>query len=173
MKMVTAFEGRGHLPAVTGDDRSPRPAPLGRRAAAVLVAVIALAGCSSDSGSDATASVAAGSSGPSAASSSAKYPDVQKVEATAEDSGTYSFAVTISSPYDTPQRYADGWRVVGRDGTVYGEMTLGHDHASEQPFTRTQNGVEIPDGVDAVEVEGHDTENGYGGASVTVQIPGR
>ncbi len=147
--------------------------PAGRRAIVALVAVIAVTGCSSDSGSAATASVDSSASRPSAASNSAKYPDVREVEVSAEDSGTYAFSVTISSPYDSPQRYADGWRVVGPDGTVYGEMTLGHDHAAEQPFTRTQTGVEIPDGVDTVEIEGHDTENGYGGGTVTVQVPGR
>jgi hypothetical protein len=50
-------------------------------------------------------------------------------------------------------------------------MTLGHDHAAEQPFTRTQTGVEIPGDVTTVTVEGRDTENGYGGTTRTVQIP--
>jgi hypothetical protein len=60
---------------------------------------------------------------------------------------------------------------VDADGTVYGEHQLGHDHANEQPFTRTQPGVEIPDDVDEVIVEGHDLENGYGGDTMTVPLP--
>lgn len=93
-----------------------------------------------------------------------------EVERTGE---TFSFSVTVSSPYDTPERYADGWRVMGPGGTVYGEHTLAHDHANEQPFTRTQRGVEIPEDVNEVTVEGRDSEHGYGGNTVTVQLPGR
>lgn len=99
-----------------------------------------------------------------------RYPDVIDVEATVSDDGTWSFAVTISSPYDTPERYADGWRVVGPDGDIYGEHLLTHDHAGEQPFTRTQRGVEIPPDVDQVTVEGRDQEYGYGGATVTITL---
>lgn len=66
--------------------------------------------------------------------SAQKFPAV--IDVTAEQTGTtFSFTVTISSPYDSPRRYADGWRVKGQDGTVYGEDTLLHDHADEQPFT--------------------------------------
>lgn len=101
-----------------------------------------------------------------------RYPDVLGVEATPSDDGTWSFAVTISSPYDTPERYADGWRVLGPDGEVYGEHMLMHDHAGEQPFTRTQRGVTIPTGVDEVTVEGRDQEYGYGGATVTITLGG-
>lgn len=99
-----------------------------------------------------------------------RHPDV--VDVTVERTGdTYTFTVTISSPYDTPDRYADGWRILGPDGTVYGEHTLAHDHAGEQPFTRTQTGVRIPDGVTEATVEGHDQRYGYGGATVTVPLP--
>lgn len=56
----------------------------------------------------------------------------------------YAIAVTLSSPYDTPDRYAHGWRVLASDGTELGEHTLAHDHAGEQPCTRTQSGLEIP-----------------------------
>lgn len=99
------------------------------------------------------------------------FPDVVGVEVERSSDDTYDFAVTISSPYDTPERYADGWRIVGPDGTVYGTHQLAHDHAAEQPFTRTQSDVRIPDGVDEVVVEGHDLANGYGGETATVAVP--
>jgi hypothetical protein len=99
-----------------------------------------------------------------------RFPDVVAAEAAYDDGGTWSFAVTISSPYDSPARYADGWRVIGPDGEVYGTHTLTHDHANEQPFTRTQRGVEIPDDVDEVTIEGRDQVNGFGGATVVVQL---
>ncbi len=128
----------------------------------LLFTLVLVAGCSG--GSDSSEPDASAATGQ-------KFPDVVKVEASPEDGGTFAFDVTMSSPYDSPDRYADGWRVVGPDGEVYGEMTLTHDHASEQPFTRTQSGVEIPDGVATVTVEGRDQENGYGGGTQTVDLP--
>lgn len=100
-----------------------------------------------------------------------QFPDVVEVVAERAEDGTFTFDVTMSSPYDTPERYADGWRILGPDEEVLGEMTLDHDHAAEQPFTRTQTGVEIPDGVTSVVVEGRDLENGYGGGTQTVDLP--
>ncbi len=94
--------------------------------------------------------------------SSQQFPDV--IDATATfDGETWTIAATLSSPYDTPERYADSWRVVGPDGTVYGERFLTHDHANEQPFTRQQTGIVIPDDVDVVTIEGRDQQYGWGG----------
>ena len=87
-----------------------------------------------------------------------------------DGSGTWTFDATLSSPYDTPQRYADAWRVVGPDGTVFGIRELTHDHASEQPFTRSQTGIEIPEDVQTVTVEGRDQISGWGGATVEVNL---
>lgn len=99
-----------------------------------------------------------------------KYPDVQEAEL--ERSGdTWSLSVTISSPYDSPERYADGWRVLAPNGDVLGKHELMHDHANEQPFTRTQSGLEIPQDVQEITVEGRDLENGYGGETVTIPVP--
>jgi hypothetical protein len=108
---------------------------------------------------------------PATTEANMRFPDVLAVEITAASDGTYTLNVTMSSPYDTPERYADGWRALTPDGTVLGEKALTHDHASEQPFTRTQTGVEIPAGVTTIVVEGRDTANGYGGKTVEVQVP--
>jgi hypothetical protein len=99
------------------------------------------------------------------------YPDVLAVELRPVGDRVYDVVVTVSSPYDTPERYADGWRVLDPDGVVLGTHTLLHDHAAEQPFTRTQRGLSIPAGVTSVTVEGRDQANGYGGAAVTVDVP--
>lgn len=58
------------------------------------------------------------------------------------------------------------------DGAVYGVNELTHDHASEQPFTRTLSGVQVPAGVGTVLVEGRDQVNGWGGGTQTVELPG-
>ncbi len=99
------------------------------------------------------------------------FPDVLDAVATFDDaSGTWTFSVTLSSPYDTPERYADAWRVLGPDGTEFGVRELAHDHANEQPFTRNLSGVEIPDDVAEVTLEGRDQVNGYGGDTVVVAL---
>jgi hypothetical protein len=99
------------------------------------------------------------------------FPDVVAVEATLEGGDSWSFSVTLSSPYDSPDRYADSWRVVGPDGTVYGERFLTHDHAGEQPFARSQNGIEIPPDVNTVTVEGRDQVSGWGGTTLEYTLP--
>jgi len=98
------------------------------------------------------------------------YPDV--VEATVSDDGTaYNFIVTMSSSYDTPERYADAWRVIGDDGVVYGVLELAHDHAGEQPFTRALTGVVIPATVSAVTIQGRDLAYGWGGETIELSLP--
>jgi len=143
-------------------------------AAALTVPLIALSACGTDeadstSGGDSTRS-SSGESEESGSTADADFPDVIEAELSGEGD-TYSLAVTMSSEYDTPERYADGWRVLDPEGNELGTMELGHDHASEQPFTRSQSDLEIPEGVEMVTIEGHDLENGYGGATVDVDVP--
>ncbi len=102
-----------------------------------------------------------------------KYPDVVGAKVTPRGGDHFDFDVTVSSPYDTPQRYADAFRVVGAKGQVYGERKLLHDHAGEQPFTRDLHGVAIPAGVRRVTVEARDQKYGYGGRKLEVALPGR
>jgi hypothetical protein len=106
-------------------------------------------------------------------SATQRYPDVMAVKAQSRAADTFDFDVTVSSPYDTPHRYADAFRVVGKDSAVYGERRLLHDHAGEQPFTRDLYGVRIPRGVRAVTVQARDQKYGYGGKTVEVALPGR
>ena len=108
-----------------------------------------------------------------AGSSAQKYPDVLDARVQAPGQDTFDFDVTVSSPYDTPQRYADAFHVTGKDGTVFGERTLFHDHAAEQPFTRDLYGVRIPPDVRVVVIQARDSEYGYGGKTVEVALPGR
>lgn len=98
------------------------------------------------------------------------YPEVVDVSVSG-DGSSYSFVVTMSSPYDSPERYADAWRVIGDDGQVYGVRELLHDHANEQPFTRSLEGVEIPEGVASVTIQGRDQVYGWGGEVVEVSLP--
>jgi hypothetical protein len=100
-----------------------------------------------------------------------QFPDVLAVELRPTSDRVFDVDVTLSSPYDTPQRYADGWRVLDADGVVLGTHTLMHDHAAEQPFTRTQRDLLISVGTDEITVQGRDQANGFGGLSLTVSVP--
>ena len=83
-----------------------------------------------------------------------KHPDILAAKVRSTSDRTFDFDVTVSSPYDTPQRYADAFRVMGKDGEVHGERTLFHDHATEQPFTRDLYNVKIPREVRMVVIQG-------------------
>lgn len=100
-----------------------------------------------------------------------EIPEVVDVEVTPDDDGTHRFDVTISSPYDRPEKYADAWRIVGPDGTVYGLRELAHDHAAEQPFTRSLDGVAIPAGVGTVVVQARDLVDGWSDRTLEVEVP--
>jgi len=102
-----------------------------------------------------------------------KYPDVVDVRIHARGGDRFDFDVTLSSPYDTPQRYADAFRVMSVKGVVFGERKLWHDHRDEQPFTRDLYGVQIKPGVRTLIVQGRDQKFGYGGKTMTVELPGR
>ncbi len=119
------------------------------------------------------AACAVGASAQSSETSSQRHPDVVSATVAARDAATFDFAVTVSSPYDTPQRYADAFRVLADDGTVFGERKLLHDHASEQPFTRELHGITIPRGVRTVVIQARDQQHGYGGRTVELALPGR
>ena len=134
----------------------------------IVVAIVTVASCGGDDSmpaptapSEPVTSIAEGDS---------LFPDVLAVTPAESDDGSWTFDVTISSPYDTPQRYADAWRVLAPDGTQLGIRELLHDHAGEQPFTRSLSGVMIPTDITEVTVEGRDQLNGWGGATVTLAL---
>lgn len=102
-----------------------------------------------------------------------QYPDVVAAQVHARGPNTFDFDVTISSPYDSGQRYADAFHVMRKDGTVYGERKLLHDHANEQPFTRDLHGVVIPAGIGGVVIQAKDLKYGYGGKTLEVALPER
>ncbi len=100
-----------------------------------------------------------------------EFPEITRVEALADSDGKWTIKVTVSSPYDSPEQYADAWRVLDEDGNELGIRELAHDHASEQPFTRELEGVEIPEGVKKITVEGRDSVNGWGGQTFLYALP--
>jgi len=136
----------------------------------LVVAATVVAGCSADDDDGESGTVRSAASPVAESSAVQRYPDIVDAAATSID-GEWRFDVTVSSPYDSPERYADAWRIVGPDGTIYGVRELAHDHASEQPFTRSLGGVSIPDDVADVTIEGRDRRYGWGGATIVVALP--
>lgn len=133
-----------------------------RRIAPFVLLAALLVGCAA-----APVDQPAAPSAPPTSGSDQRFPDIVDAEVSRDES-RYSFEVTVSSPYDTAQRYADAFRVRSADGTVFGVRELAHPHGGV--FTRTLSGVAIPPRVDAVVVEGRDRVNGWGGNTVTVQL---
>jgi hypothetical protein len=96
--------------------------------------------------------------------------DVVKVEAVGQGDGTWRFIVSVRHGDTGWDHYANKWDVVAPDGAVLGTRVLLHPHESEQPFTRSLGGVNIPAQVTQVTLRAHDSEHGYGGAEVTVDV---
>lgn len=155
----------------------PPDSAIARKCLVAIAALVALAATGCGSATGATVSNAGGDAASEivprepATRSDGLFPDVVGASATQAPDGSWTFNVTLSSPYDSPERYADAWRVVGPDGAVYGERILAHDHASEQPFTRSQSGIMVPDSAATVTIEGRDQVNGWGGGAFSFTLP--
>jgi len=102
--------------------------------------------------------------------------DVTYVRAVQTDD-TWTFHVTVQHPDTGWEDYADGWDVVLPDDIVvrpdedspFTRLLL-HPHVDEQPFTRSQSGIRIPNGVTQVTVRAHDIVDGFGGREVIVDL---
>ena len=83
----------------------------------------------------------------------------------------YQFEVTISSPDEGCQQYADWWEVLTEDGDLIYRRVLLHSHVGEQPFTRSGGPVAV-DAATSVIIRVHMHPDGYGGQAMkgSVQI---
>lgn len=95
-----------------------------------------------------------------ATAAAADAPVVEQVVAT-KSGDAWRFDVTISHPDTGWDDYADGWEVVDADGNQLGIRPLAHPHVNEQPFTRSQSGIVIPEGMTEVYIRVSDNVNGY------------
>ena len=103
--------------------------------------------------------------------------DVTHVRAVQEADGSWTFHVTVIHPDTGWEDYADGWDVVTPDGVVLKNKSdhpytrlLAHPHVEEQPFTRSQQGIIIPQNVTQVTVRAHDIIDGFGGQEIIVDL---
>ena len=99
------------------------------------------------------------------------FAQVVGVKASKEPGGTRRFDVTVRHSDRGWDHYANRWEVIDPDdATMYGERVLLHPHDDEQPFTRSQTGIEIPDGVKPVLVRPRCTKHGYSGKAILVDL---
>ncbi len=96
--------------------------------------------------------------------------DVIAAEAERQPDGRYTVSATIRHADEGWEHYADRFDVMTPDGKIIGERVLAHPHVEEQPFTRSLNGVAVPDGVEEIRVRAHDKVHGLGGQEVTVKL---
>jgi len=96
--------------------------------------------------------------------------DVTAVTAQQDDNGTWRFNVTVMHDDEGWDHYADQWQVLQMDRTIIGTRELAHPHVNEQPFTRSLNGVTIPDEIDRVVIRARDSVHGYGGKELIVEL---
>ncbi|WP_136442030.1 hypothetical protein [Pacificoceanicola onchidii] len=96
-------------------------------------------------------------------------PDIIAVDA--QRQGTdYRFSVTLAHPDTGWDHYADGWRVELEDGTDLGTRVLAHPHVTEQPFTRSLGGIQIPTGVSTVFVRAKCSDDGWNEDRVAISL---
>ena len=109
--------------------------------------------------------------------SGAANADVEFVRVVESSDGLWTFHVTVRHPDTGWEDYADGWDVVLPDGTVVKPdpnspftRLLTHPHETEQPFTRSLSGIEIPAGLTTVIVRARCTQHGLGTVVVEVDL---
>ena len=96
--------------------------------------------------------------------------DVVSAEARCNAERSCLFSVTVRHADDGWEHYADRWEVRTPDGKVLATRVLRHPHTEEQPFTRTLPDVRIPESVKEVVLRARDSEHGWGGSEVEVEI---
>lgn len=82
------------------------------------------------------------------------------VEAT-KTGGSWRFSVTLAHPDTGWDHYADAWEVLDAEGNRLGIRELAHPHVNEQPFTRSQSGIIVPEGTSSVFIRARENVDGW------------
>ncbi len=99
----------------------------------------------------------------------ADSPVIEHVTARPSGDG-WRFDVTLSHPDTGWDHYADGWRVLDMQGNELGMRVLHHPHVTEQPFTRSLSGVQIPQGTTQVQIQARCNVDGWSAQTTPVTL---
>lgn len=100
----------------------------------------------------------------------AEAPGIEGATA-ARGGDTWHFDVTLSHPDTGWRHYADGWRIEDTEGRVLGTRALLHPHVTEQPFTRSLGGVELPENQQTVLVRARCNVDGWSETTLLLDLP--
>ena len=103
-------------------------------------------------------------------STSLDYAQVEEVSASQSKDGSWCFSAAVRHNDESWEHYADGWEVVDLQGNQLGERPLAHPHDNEQPFTRSQCNIKIPEAVSKVAVRAKCNQHGFGGKAVVIDL---
>lgn len=87
-----------------------------------------------------------------------------------DKAGIWSVDVTLEHADSGWEHYADEWRIVDRDGNVFGSRVLLHPHEDEQPFTRGLMNVALPTEQTILYIEAHDKVHGWSANRLEVDM---
>lgn len=83
--------------------------------------------------------------------------------------GQWTVNATIRHADTGWDHYANGFEILGPDGTVLGTRILHHPHVEEQPFTRSHR-LALPEGITQITVRAIDSVHGTGGEEITITL---
>lgn len=86
---------------------------------------------------------------------------ILNVKASQTSIDNYTFTVTLLHDDSSWAHYADSWSVLDADKKLISKRVLWHPHENEQPFTRSKNGIKIPQGTNFVYIRAHDKVHGF------------
>ncbi len=101
---------------------------------------------------------------------SLEFAQVLHVTATYKSNGSWCFKTNVRHNDQGWEHYADGWQVIDLAGDLLGERILGHPHDNEQPFTRSQCNIKIPQAITKVVVRAKCNKHGFGGKQIMLDL---
>lgn len=104
---------------------------------------------------------------------SANAGEADVIDATAErgTGGLWRFSATVAHADEGWSHYANKFEVVDMNGKVLAVRVLAHPHENEQPFTRSLDGVEIPEDMEKVLIRAGDSVHELGGRELVLTLP--
>lgn len=103
--------------------------------------------------------------------------DVTFVRAIDHGEPGWAFHVTVEHADTGWEDYCNGWDVLTDTGVVLKHnesdpftRLLFHPHENEQPFTRSESRLQVPEGTKSLTVRAHDIVDGFGGKEIVIDL---